>query len=86
MTKAAPIGSPVYIQYYVGYSERETLGWLANEWGGWVYIHYDKSIEVPSSSSRSGKGLLLRSESIIEKRFMIKGELIETGSSINFLP
>ena len=86
MTKAAPIGSPVYIQYYVGYSERETFGWLAIEWGGWVYIHHDKFIEYPGRSSGSGKGILLRNESIIEKRLMIKGELIETGSSINCLP
>ena len=83
MTNAAPKGSPVYIRYYVGYSERETLGWLANEWGGWVYIHHVESIEVPSSSSGSGKGLLLRSESIIEKRLLNKGEQIETGNTIS---
>ena len=83
MTNAAPKGSLVYIRYYVDFIERETLGWLANEWGGWVYIHHDRSIEVPSSSSGSGKGLLLRSESITEKRLLNKGEQIETGNTIS---
>jgi len=84
MTQAIAEGSPVYILYTddVDHSERETLGWLAIEWGGWVYIHHDKPIEYPGSSNESGKGMLLRSESIIEKRIINKGELIEAGSSI----
>jgi hypothetical protein len=84
LTKAALQGSPVYILYKDNScSKRETLGWLIIEWGGWVYIHRDKPVEYPGQSSGSGRGLLLRSESIIEKRILIKGELIETGNTLS---
>ena len=83
MAKANPNnGITVYVRYtdplikelYPNSAERETMGWLTKEVGGFVCIEKDRTIETPQISYGSGKGTFIAVSWIQEIRVLEKGE------------
>lgn len=74
MGEAIPKGSAVYVRYWgqnlnpimKEVSERETMGWLAQEIGPYINIQQDRTIESIQYQSGSGSGVLVPKISIID--------------------
>jgi hypothetical protein len=82
MDVAIPKGSAVYIRYLdqcpnqtlSDVTERETMGWLAQEIGQYINIQNDRTIENIQYSNGSGSGILIPKNSILEIHLIVKRE------------
>jgi hypothetical protein len=82
MDVAIPEGSAVYIRYLdpglnetlSDVTERETMGWLAQEIGQYINIQNDRTIENIQYSNGSGSGILIPKNSILEIHLIVKRE------------
>jgi hypothetical protein len=78
MGEAIPKDSVVYVLYRDNIqcgilpdaTERETIGWLAQEIGPYINIQHDRTIESIQYPSGSGSGILVPKNSIKEIHVM----------------
>jgi len=80
--KAIQKGSAVYIRYrdhilnrnMPEAAERETMGWLTQEIGEYIYIQHDRTTESFQHSTGSASGIRLPKSSILDIYVVVKRE------------
>ena len=85
MDNAIPDSFAVHLIYRLkaDSAEKEIVGWLTKETGGFVCIQNDRTLETVEASAGSGKGTSIPVSWIQEICVLEKGEKIDPASLFN---